>query len=122
MSKYAERNYAPKTRKLEKNDLRKHSDRNQGRETDQAGSGNCIQYSWEEQKEEISTLAAKEAAYTGEENGESKVGIGQPIQISGEVCRKVRSRKPRSRCSSSRDKKIRQSEDGKNVSSGKEES
>lgn len=49
--KYGERNYAPRERKLEKNDLKKHSDRSSCWQTSEASSSDCLQCSKESEKE-----------------------------------------------------------------------
>ncbi len=45
----------------------------------------------------------------GVENGQSKVGIRSTIQVSGERSSEIGGRKPISRCSSSRNEKVRES-------------
>jgi len=54
------------------------------------------------------------------ENGESEVGIGEPIQSSGKSSSKVRSSKPSSSGSKSRNGKVRKEKNGKLSSKRKE--
>ncbi len=51
MKQYQERNYAPKTRKIEKSDLSKHSHGSAFRQTNEASSGDSLQQSGQEQEE-----------------------------------------------------------------------
>jgi len=55
------------------------------------------------------------------ENGQSEVGVGQPIQSSGKSGSEVRGSQSGSRGSKSRNGKVRKSKDGKDGSSRKEE-
>lgn len=52
--------------------------------------------------------------FTGEENGESTIGVGKPIQDSREGCSEVGSIKPSSSSSRSRNQKVRRKKDGEN--------
>lgn len=52
---------------------------------------------------------------------ESEVGIGSPVQSSGEGCSEVRSQKPRSRSGRGGNGKVRKNKDGKDGSSRKKE-
>lgn len=147
MDQYQERNYAPKIRKIEKSDFRKHCDGGSGRKACEASRRDCIlqgkknykkeielsiQGQHEEKREREDHQTSQErrqriqrADQRGSEaqegvksfkeevnHGQSEVGIGEPIQSSGEVSSEVRSRKSSSCRSSSRKKGSRSKKNG----------
>ena len=126
MNQYQERNYAPKSRKIEKNDLFQYSNGNPSWKTPKTVGCDCVQQSRKELEKTIelygmAVLLKEEVVNTGDENGQSKVGIGKPVQSSGEGCSEVGGSKPSSRRSSSRNEKVRKRKDGKDGRSRKEE-
>jgi hypothetical protein len=137
--------YASEKRYVKKGYLRKHRNGSACRKATETGCCNCIQQSGESQEEiemlvrpELplchSELLAKEIEWfgkvvliteqvnIGEENGKSEVGIGQPIQSSGEISCEVRSEQSGSGCSGSRNEKVRKRKNGKDGRSRKEKS
>ncbi len=55
ISKYQERNYAPKIRKLEKSDIKKHQNRDESRKETEPSNCNSNVQSGKEQEEKIET-------------------------------------------------------------------
>lgn len=118
--------YASEKRYVQKGYFRKHSDGGSGRKARETSRRDSVQQSRKEIEKTIEWFGkvvelTEDVIYTGEENGESKVGIGEPIQSSGERCSEVGSKESGSRSSRSRNGKVRKSKDGKNGASRKEE-
>lgn len=67
LSKYGERNYAPKVRKIEKSDLAEYSNRSQCWQTSEASCSNSIQQSRQEQEETLEEILDK-TYHKGENN------------------------------------------------------
>ncbi len=53
MNQYQERNYAPKVRKIQKNDIRKYSNGSTVRKTRETIRSHCVQQSRESQEKEV---------------------------------------------------------------------
>ncbi len=121
--------YAFKSGKIQQSYLRKHRERGKVRKTGETSGSNSLQQSREEIEKTIEyfgkvvELTSDEIVYIeniGEDNGQSEVGVGQPIQSSREKRSKVRSRKSSSGSSSGRNGKIRKEKDGSNGPERKE--
>lgn len=117
--------YASEKRYVQKGYLRKHSDGGSGRKAREASRCNSVQQSREEIEKTIEWFGkvleiTEDVVYTGDENGKSEVGIGEPVQSSGESSSEVGSGKPSSGSSKSRNGKVRKRKDGKDGSSRKE--
>lgn len=125
------RHYAPSQRLIEKGYFKKHSDRSTCRKTAETSCSNSVLESRKIQEEKVDhnvqldyyglvVLFTEEIVFTGEEDGKSEVGIGQPVQSSREESSSVGSEKSSSCSSGSRNKKVRRKKDVSNGSSRKE--
>lgn len=127
MKQYQERNYAPKIRKIEKNDLRKHCDGGSGRKAAEASHRDSLQQSRKEQEEKVKesqneewrqeesveALERRQEGIQGADQGRSEaqedVNVQQEERKIEDGQSEVGSKKSRSSCSRRRKKKVMES-------------
>lgn len=131
------KNYALKDGKIQNSYIREYSSRSPNRQAREASSRNSLLKSRQDQNKEEVKLVYREPNHykviqnpqilndawvinlKREPHGESKTGIGNPIQGSREVSSEVRSIKPSGSSSSGGDEKVRKRKDGKDGTSRK---